>query len=486
MINGENRGMENNYYEQEINLKELFIYVLHHWRLFFSAIMIAAILFGGCKMVVILKQNDNQTYLREIETSNKIAGDIYNKKKLNLEKEINNIMLKIDNQENYMMQSAAMQLDPYKVDYASVDIYVDEKDNNIDSIINAYSLALKSGNVIEKISEQIHIEPVYLQELITVQNKFENSFNIINEKKFNNVGEITDESYSIGSGINNSQLVHLVVYATNVEQAKLIRDNLLEILQNEIYEEIAENIVIHNITLLNSGSGSTVDLNLADKQESAKNRLSQLAVMLDEKKVELDSLIKPEVVAVNTNIALKMGVKHAVLGAVLVAFLIAFIIVIKFFISTKVRSGREVRNRFEIRILGELPQVKEKRMFGFIDSWIDSLDRGIEEIPTDVVYKIITTYIQNHRKKIEHLLVLGCVSDEMLLPIIEELRRQMSTCKIESGSCILSNAQVIPLIPVCDGVILVEQKNKILLEVMEKEVEIVRNMGGEIIGCIMI
>ena len=114
----------NNTYEQEIDLKDLMFAVLHKWRGILLAAVVLGLVLGGYKAYSTYQnQNDPET-VQTAEETYETELKAYEKEKEAHEREIENLTTDIANQEEYLEKSILMNISPYDVWEAKVDMFV--------------------------------------------------------------------------------------------------------------------------------------------------------------------------------------------------------------------------------------------------------------------------------------------------------------------------------------------------------------------------
>lgn len=108
-------------------------------------------------------------------------------------------------------------------------------------------------------------------------------------------------------------------------------------------------------------------------------RLQNLKTTLSEKEAALKELSMPSNINSSKIDALKSAVKYGVLGGVLGGFVVVFFICVWFLMSDKLYSPKELRSRFQVKVLGSLPMAGKPRQ-NFIDAWLNRLEGGSDRM----------------------------------------------------------------------------------------------------------
>ena len=346
-------------YEQEIDLKDLLFVLLYRWRILLLAAVIGAALLGGYKAV---KGNAKQTDLPQTESYQEEL-DNYEREKLAIETSIENLENSMDEQNHYLAEAPLMQINPYKEAFSSADILVeisDITDRGMESLLKAYEYGLENGDYIQKIAEMKDSQERYVRETIRVSNSlgtYENS-----EAGF--VFAMQDAAAARG-------ILHIEVIGADSEYTEQVLKAVLNQAE-ELHGRFATELKAHVIRLLGQSNGEQVDKDLLDQQQSVRNNIAILQKSEKDLKTSLDGLEKP--VAENAVAGSSQGLaKYVILGFLAGGFVSVCVIAGMYIMGDKVTSDKEIVNRFRIKSLGAFSVVPEKRVFGFIDSWLRRL-----------------------------------------------------------------------------------------------------------------
>ena len=114
----------NSTYDQEIDLKDLMFAVLYKWRPVVIAAVVIGILLGGFKAFSTYKSQNDPTVIAEKEADYQKNLEIYEKNKSTGEREIDNLLNDITEQQTYLEKSVRMNMSPYDVWEAKIDLFV--------------------------------------------------------------------------------------------------------------------------------------------------------------------------------------------------------------------------------------------------------------------------------------------------------------------------------------------------------------------------
>ncbi len=460
-------------YEREIDLKELMFVVLRQWRLLLAAAVAMAFLFGGYKAV--------STWFREFapkesvdsESKYKKEMEYYEQKLLAGEREVENLTDSIERQREYLAESVFINMSPYDIWEAKADFFV-ETDYEImpgmayqnrdftATVLQTYQSALSGTDFIEEAAEFCGIQARYLKELVTIS-----------------IGR-SDEGY------NN--LLSIQIRHREEGKAKELLEKYIEGVY-QYREKICSSIREHTITEVNRSLGAQVDLGLADRQRSERAQLDSLMENLAAKEESLDALKKEEVPQKDVpavGALVKTGVKYGILGGFMGIFGVMFFICIHFVMSDKVSSARELKYRFQFRILGNLPDGTSKKGINPIDAWLSKLEGRPQRKDINREYDLIAVNILNAEEKTGPIFLTGGAVQEKIDDVAENLGKRLPDVTMVSGGNFLSDPESLKKLPQCGCVVLVEQCGVSSYGDTELEIEKIRDLNKKLAGCILI
>lgn len=448
----------NSTYEQEIDLKDLMFAVLYKWRPVLIMAVILGLLLGGYKAFSTYKSQNDPELIAQKEEDYQKDLEIYEKNKETSQREIDNLMTDITEQQTYLEKSVRMNMSAYDVWEAKTDLFV-KTDYKImpemvyqnvdytDTILQAYRSALTNTEFLQKVANKMGTEPRYLKEMITIQ---------VNQK--------------------------ILTVQVNYKDEKSAREIMQYILSgvDDAKANIEETIGVHTISVVDESVGSKVDLDLADAQKAESTRLIDLNNRLEEKQEALDDLEEPKKVVDSASAAVKSGVKYAVLGVVLGAFMAVFFVCVEFLMTDGVYAAKDLRNRYRLRVLGTLPAKKASG----VDASLRKLEgRALEE--SDSAYSLIGANVRGFLGDAKKILIAGCASDAALARTSEKLAAELEDCTILKGGNLLSDAKTLKSLSDADAVIFVEECKVSKYSHIELELEKAKDLQKEILGCIV-
>ncbi len=334
-------------YEQEISIGKVFYRMFRDWRKIFVAAMVIALLAGVGNFALKKIKTSNSEYIRKAEENfeRELAG--FRATGETLRREIANLEETRAEREAYNADSILMKINPYREFNASLQLYVatdyqivpELTYQNIDlsnRILRSYLTYMVNGDMYQYIMEHMSrpVELRYLKEILSVSGDYDN------------------------------RMVTIAVRGENGEDCREIIQCALEgILEKQ--EGITSAIGEHELNAVNQSVYETVNLELDEWQKNNLQYVSELSIRLQEKAEEyMEWEASPKPGRDYTMTAVVRGsVKGMVIaflaGAVLAAAFIAF----RYIMSDKLEDAGELKNRFGIRVIAQIPKVHKKRVW---------------------------------------------------------------------------------------------------------------------------
>ena len=262
----------NNTYEQEIDLKDLMFVVLRKWRPILLIAVLLAVAAGGYKGGQVLLKQSSPEYVQDAQKKYEEELSLYERTKASIQREIDNLTVNIEKQEEYVSQSILMEISPYDVTISSADFLVKtdyeimpnmvyQNINYADSLLKSYLVSVKK-ECLKGYADKKKLELKYLEELVLVEADY------------------------------NNDMLHIEVRHWDGKEAETIMDTIIDNL-NSMTRGLSTSITTHTLTIMNQNTSATVDLGIADKQNKTNTDIDTLRDSLVQKEKELDEMKEP-------------------------------------------------------------------------------------------------------------------------------------------------------------------------------------------------
>ncbi len=466
----------NETYEQEIDLKWLLYRVLRAWRtIVVWAIVIGVVAGAGSLAINLIKITDPE-YVAEEKSNFEREHASWEATGANLKAELDNLQTSRDNQVEYNENSVLMKINPLREYNASFQLYVDydykvdptltyQNIDLSDRIIKAYSTYMTNGElyqyIINNLSEKMELR--YFKEIFSV------------------------------SADNSNNMITISVRHENAEKCQEILDLAAEGIQAK-YDSVCETIAEHELLEMNAASYEAVNLSLDSSQKANIQYISDLDIKIQEKNEEyLDWKKEPEPEAEYTVAEIvKSSIKTLIIGGIIGGVVFAVVVAFCALLSGKLLNPSDVKNRFGIRLIGELPTSRVKKPFAFVSRLFAAFG-GITMVPEDYERMAKTAGMslkselsaREDAKDWKNIVLTGTVSEEELQKLLKAMDVD-AAYHVTAVSDILTNAASIEKVVAADCVVLVEKQEVSKAADIAKELEALKAWNKPVIGAVVL
>lgn len=443
----------NDNYQEEINLKDIFFYVLRRIKKLITCGLIVGFVFS---VFMGFKAYKKQIKLNEYAMITKSEYKVFEQQKDKLNAALND--RRIESQ-SYMNDSAFLSLDPYNT-YEATAIYYVSTDykiilesqlqdyDYINSVLTSYVTMLKDNNVINEIENKYNINNLNEYIYIYIENHLLN-INVFNE----------DEK---------------------------IAQNILNELQNEIptiKKQIESTIGENAISLVKESTLRGIESDLIDLQNSKTQKLSNILKDINDLQTNLDKLEEPALKFSPIEKGIKTGIKNSITGFFLGFFFLTFIYCIQFVMKNVVYSTEELQGKTNIRILGSIKASKETDK---VINWINKKEKRTKLEDNERNYRVIASNIRAYLDGDNNVL-LSCDSfSEQTTKFVNTLQELLPDIQIVCKGSILNSSEAICELKNCGNIILVLECNKSTYKSIFDEKEKLKDLNKNLLGSIVI
>lgn len=463
----------NEHYEQEIDLKWLLYRVLRSWRMIALFAIILAIVVGGVKLAMNLERLTDPEYVATKEANYTREHASWVATGENLELSMENLAYEQQKQKEYNEKSILMKIDPLRERIASIEFYLaydyqimpDMAYQNIDlsdRILKAYSTYMTNGELYQYILDNLsyELELRYLKEILSL-------------------------SIDYGNNMITASLRH---------QDSASCQEILNLVESGLFSRqsaISEAISTHELITTNSSSYEQVNLDLEQTQKDNILAVSQIDMRIQEVNEEyLEWKKEAEPVLETSNYwAINNAIKRFILSGLVVGVLGVVFVAGACILSGKLKNPNDIKSRFGLRIIAQLPCARVKKPFAFLSRWFAAFG-GIKIAPEDYdkLAKMAGTSIKSDLATKD----TDCKTIAFTGTLPEaELQQVMDACELKSSftvlctADILTNAASIELLATADCVVLVEKQECSALSDIEKELEALKAWNKPVLGAII-
>lgn len=462
----------NNQY-REIDLKWLLYRILREWRTIAVWAILIAILVGVGKLGINFAKLSDPEYIEEakIQYEREHAGWVSTGE--NLEISMENLSYEQQKQQDYNEKSILMKIDPLREQIASIEFYLvydyqimpDMSYQNIDMsnrILKAYGTYMTNGELYQYILDNLSydLELRYLKEILSLSIDYSNN--------------MISASLRHKDEASCQEILKLVEVGISSRQSS-----------------VANAISAHELIATNSASYEQVNFDLEQTQKDNLQAISQIDMRIQELNEEyLEWKQEPEPTPQTSNRwAIVNAIKLFLITGILAGMFITVIIASGCILSGRLKNPNDMKTRFGLRIIAQLPCKYVKKPFAFLSRRFASLG-GIRTTPDDYqrLAKMAGTSIKSDLATQEFnqkaIAFTGTLPEQELQQIIDacELKNSFS---VLCAPDILTNAASIEAITSADCVVLVEKQEYSTIADIEKELEALKAWNKPVLGAII-
>lgn len=462
--------------EREINLLELFWNILLGWRQIICFGLLFAILLGGVKYA-----RDTRAYQAAQNMDKEQEEEALTEEELEQVTEAKELTAQMAEYENYMEESAWMQIDPYKEPRLTLQYYVKSdyvinytRDNVHDytgDVVSAYGNYASSGEMSNKIIEEAGLS--------------------ISQEDFSELRSVD---------MDGTTLVITIAYPQEEKLAAIE-----ESVQKQISKKESEfqQIGSHKMVFLGGTQDFVVDQDLIDRKSVVVDTVTRLKGQVDNLKTNMTepqlNLLKNDKEEEagekeEENLIPKPGfsVKYAVLGAVFGIFLVCVWIVCKMLFTARLQSSEEIRNLYGMRLLGEIEvPSKQSRFLPGIDAKLLAVkNRRKKKLSPDQQIKMTSANIALSCKQqgIDHIYLTGSEYEKADKKVLESLKQELSAqgVQIQEGGNIFYDAESLKQGTAIGHLLFVEQIRQSIYDEISNELNLAREQKTNILGIVVL
>lgn len=463
-------------YEQEISIGKMLYRVFRDWRKVFVIALVIGVLVGLGNFAIKRIKIADPEYITEEEQNFERELAAFEAQGETLQREIANLEDTRAEQQEYNENSILMKINPFREFNASLQLYVstDYQINpeltyqNIDlsnRILRSYVTYMVNGDMYQYILDHLatKVELRYLREILSISADY--------------------DTYMITMSVRNvdeASCREILNYAIEGIQAK----------KDEIVTSIGE----HRLETINQSVYENVNLDLDELQKANQQYVLDLGINLQEKNedyIEWKETPKPQksfTVGRIIKNSIKMMIFGFIIGAVLAAVFIAF----SYIMSDKLQDAKELKNRFGLRVIAELPKVHKKRVWvGFDRLFAQWGGLQTKESDYEQLAKVAACTVKAELDSIKEdkepckLAFTGNITVGELDAMLQNMKWE-SDYSAKSVPNILIDPSAVSKVTASDYVILVEKQEESTYSKIEKELEVLKAWKKKVLGVIVV
>ena len=186
------------------------------------------------------------------------------------------------------------------------------------------------------------------------------------------------------------------------------------------------------------------------------------------------------------------AVKFTIVGMIGGVFLVCVIFGMSYAISGKLQNENNFQKKFGMPLLGVIRKSQtKKRLFGFVDKWINRLEEGpCAKIPRNEQIKIAAVNTQSaiHRnsdEKIKRVMIAGTVASDDVIEICERIAEEIGDVTFSPYKQIVFNATALKKLEYYEGILFIEKLGETHEKLIKKEKELANDRCIKVLGGIV-
>lgn len=187
-----------------------------------------------------------------------------------------------------------------------------------------------------------------------------------------------------------------------------------------------------------------------------------------------------------------LSVKFTIVGMVGGVFLVCLIFSMGYIMSGKLKIESNFQKKFGMPLLGVIRKSQtKKRIFGFVDKWINRLEEGpCAKIPRNEQIKIAAVNVQavihkNSEEKIKRVMFAGTVASDDVIEICERLAEEIEDVTFSPYRQIVFHASALKKLEYYEGILFLEKRGESYERLIMQEKELALDRDVKVLGIIV-
>lgn len=460
--------------EREINLLDLFWGILLSWRQIICFGIIFAVMLGGVKYV-----RDTRAYRAAQNTD--IEEEVEELPENEMQQVLNakNLISRIKEYEDYMANSALMQMNLYQKPVVELQYYVDsdytfnytqESQNDYSGdLITMYTSYILSGEMSDKVIDAAGLS--------------------VSQADFSEFWTVSQNGNSISLKV------------TCPEEKKM--EIVAETIKTQLGKKEAEfqEIGTHKLKLMVESENVVVDTSLIDRRNSVSGNIATFGTQLNNLKANMSdqqlALLESGQEDGEEDSAQSLGkpgfsLKYMILGAFAGIFLICVWLACKIIFTARLQNPEEIRTLYNARLLGEVEiQSGKKRFLSVIDDKLLAIkNRRKKKLTPKQQISVISANIALSCKQqgIGCVFMTGSEFESMDATVLEMLKQGLSAqgIQVKEGGNIFYDAESLEQGTEIGNILFIEQKGKSIYDEISNELNLANEQKNNILGFVVL
>lgn len=488
--------------EREIDLLDMIVDILSHWRGILVALIVGAVLMGGISYAksyhsiqaaqsaeeVILDKTAVEKSLAELEDTMTDSDKAAVLTTLDDEREY-------FYKEKYVRESVYMQLDPLNIAQTELAYKVQAEDDLLAQQLGAvYENLIDSVGMYDWVEQQTGVPSAYVGDLITVRTNSRITLTD-NDKKVTLEGNFECDSLKV------------TIMQADTDACRELTDAVKSYIGQQ-KENLSTEVGNHSLILVSETSGIVMNTDVMDDQVEYRKDISEARKEITSAKADFSEHQKqyynmltweeteePELNQKDTTeeqpvvASLSVSKKYLLLGAVLFAFAYAGVLALIYIFNSRLRATDELQNLYHIPQMGVV--VKDSGKKFIVDRWIDDLRHyGKRKFSAEQSMELAFAAVKIAAAKngMNNICLMGCNLAAGAGNVCESLKATLEkeAIAVTVLDNVLYNAETMEKIDQVTGVVLVEKAGSTLYNEITRELELLKRQEIAVLGGIVV
>ena len=447
-------------YQKKTNIRDLFFHILYRWRSILAAALIGALLLGGYAYM----SNRNKT---KADKTTAAAEETTEAGTLRGNYEASNALYQhlLDDNIQYREQSIVMRINPYQVWKATAAYAVvpdgtdgtagDSSYDPLYPIAAAYSTLVFDELDINRL-KQIYgdTDLNYINEVVTVK--------------------------SPASGAHTFSVITVGLTREMADESLASMQEMVEKASRGSIQQVGK----HKIVLLSRYIRQTVDTDMESRQAAVAKNIATYQTAITNNNSSISKA--PSAVKTTTKTSKKPGALYAAAGLALGMLLLACCYGAGYLFSDKLRSARELTERFGVPVYGAVNHSRARRPGKGIDKLIEKWEFRKARTDAGTALEGAGALIREHGGE-GGILLTGTIPAEKIRPTADRLAEILGEkARITVEGAFLQNSKAITAAADAAAVILVEEVHESETDDIRRVLEMLRMGKADAVGAVTV
>lgn len=493
--------------EREIDLTDLLLTILLHWRGLIILMLIGGVLMGAFSYIksdkaakeVIAAYNEQSAALEEItDEEEAVALNLTMLQEQLTATQIANVRTVIANEDmlrdkqNYLDRSILMEMDPNCIPEEQIVFAVLADDpETANSIARVYEGTVASNGLTEYLADRFHLEESAVDELYSVGLSTSslltgaNSFKLfIMHSDKNTCQEMADAAIEYAKSLNGSV-------------TELFGEHELVVV-GQYYSDTTNTGILNNqkayandVIALDTSIAKAKDA-FSDEEVSYYNYLTNSNMEKNESPEAETENTEVKVIEAPKVIPAHVSAKYVLIGIVLFAFLYAGVIAVKYILSNRLKACDNLQSLYGISVMGQIPGNTglNKKPLQFIDDQLIKLwNRSKRQFTAEEAVNLASVSIKIAAKNagVTSISLIGCNmaagTDSLCRQIKDHLAA--SGVSVEILNNVIYDAEAMEKLNEMPAAVIVEKVGSTMYGEIEEELALLKRQNIKPLGAIV-